>query len=478
MSEKYILGVDSGTQSTKVHLFNKKGEVVLSAKEPLRPMMARKPGYVEHPDDDLWDSIKAACKKLMSQYSEDPKNIVGLGLCTIRCCRVFMKEDGTLAAPIMSWMDVRSYEKFENSPEIAYTCPTSGYITHRLTGKFVDTAANAFQWQFPIDIDTWEWSEDEEYFNSFAIPREKLLDLQMPGTILGTVTAKAAAETGLPEGLPVVGTANDKAVEALGAGLIYDNISLISLGTYIASMVVGEKNVKDPEGFWVNLASMPNRYLYESTGIRRGMWHISWFRDLMGEDFAKRAKEEGTIAETLLEKEAVNVPAGSEGLLTIPDWLAPADQLYRKGVMIGFDERHGRGHMYRSIIEGIAFMLKNEYDKMINALEIRPEKIVISGGGSNSDMIMQIFADMYGATTIRSEMNDAAALGSAICAAVAAGVYDNYEDAVANMVRSAKEFTPNPENTKIYDEINTEIFQKLPSLMEPALKIMEGVFQK
>lgn len=123
-------------------------------------------------------------------------------------------------------------------------------------------------------------------------------------------------------------------------------------------------------------------------------------------------------------------------------------------------------------------MLKNEYDKMINALEIRPEKIVISGGGSNSDMIMQIFADMYGATTIRSEMNDAAALGSAICAAVAAGVYDNYEDAVANMVRSAKEFTPNPENTKIYDEINTEIFQKLPSLMEPALKIMEGVFQK
>lgn len=459
MAEKYLIGVDNGTQSTKVYIFNSKGEVVESATQPLKPMMARKPGYVEHPDDDLWDSIKATCKELMAKFEGDPKDIVSLGLCTIRCCRVFMKEDGTLAAPVMSWMDVRSYEKFEDSPEIAYTCPTTGYITHRLTGNLVDTAANAFQWQFPLDDDTWDWSTDEEHFNSFGIPREKLLDLQLPGSVLGTVTAEAAEETGLPEGLPVVATANDKAVEALGAGLLYENTGLISLGTYIASMVTGSKNVKDPEGFWVNLASMPHRYLYESTGIRRGMWHVSWFRDLMGEDFAKRAEEMGMIPETLLEQEAKDIPAGSDGLMTIPDWLAPADELHRKGIMIGFDERHGRGHMYRSIIEGIAFSLKTEYDAMINSLGIRPEKIVISGGGSNSDMIMQIFADMYGATTVRNEMNGAAALGAAINAAVSAGVHKDYDEAVANMVRVDKEFKPNMENNAIYEKIHAEIQQ-------------------
>lgn len=478
MSEKYIIGVDNGTQSTKVYIFNPKGEVVVSAAQPLRPMQAKKPGWAEHPDDDLWDSIKATCKDLMSKFQGDPKDIVGIGLCTIRCCRVFMKESGDLAAPVMSWMDVRSYEKFVDSPEVAYTCPTTGYITHRLTGKRVDTAANAFQWQFPVDTDTWQWSEDDAYFKSFQIPRKKLFDLQMPGTILGTVTAGAAKETGLPQGIPVVATANDKAVEALGAGLLYEDTSLISLGTYIAAMVTGKENTKDPQNFWVNLASMPNRYLYESSGIRRGMWHISWFREIMGEDYARRAKAEGLIPEQLLEQEAANISPGSDGLLTIPDWLAPADQLYRKGVMIGFDERHGRGHMYRSIIEGIAFNLKAEYDKMIGELGIRPSKIVVSGGGSNSDMTMQIYADMYGATTVRNEMNGAAALGAAICAAVATGLYSNYEDAVGHMVRTAKEFTPNEENHRIYSKIQKEIYQSLPSMLEPTLRKMHDVFPK
>lgn len=478
MEEKYIIGVDNGTQSTKVYIFNPKGEIVASASQPLRPMMARKLGYVEHPDDDLWDSIKATCKELMSKFEGDPGKIVGLGLCTIRCCRVFMKADGNLAAPVMSWMDVRSYEKYEDSPEIAYTSPTTGYVTQRLTGRFVDTAANAFQWQFPLDMDTWEWSADAEYFNSFGIPREKLLELQLPGTILGHVTAEAAEATGLPHGIPVVATANDKAVEALGSGLLYKNVSLISLGTYIASMVTGKENLKNPQNFWVNLASMPYRYLYESNGIRRGMWHVSWIRDLMGEDYAKRAKEQGKIVEQLLEEEAVNVPAGSDGLITIPDWLAPADQLYRKGVMIGFDERHSRGHMYRSIVEGIAFTLKTEYDKMINELGIRPERIIISGGGSNSDMTMQIYADMYGVTTVRNVMNGAAALGAAICAAVATGVYGSYEDAVTGMVRCEQEFHSDPSTSEFYKKIHERIYKKLPGLMEPALKNMHDVFSK
>lgn len=478
MEEKYIIGVDNGSQSTKVYIFNSQGDAIISASRPLRPMVAREPGYVEHPDDDLWDSIKATCKELMSKFEGDPKKIVGLGLCTIRCCRVFMKNNGTLAAPVMSWMDVRSYTKYEDSPKIAYTCPTTGYISHRLTGRFVDTAANAFQWQFPVDTDTWDWSTDDEYFNSFNIPREKLLNLQLPGSILGYITANAAKETGLPEGVPVVATANDKAVEALGSGLLYDNTSMISLGTYIASMVTGKQNVKNPQNFWVNLACMPHRYLYESNGIRRGMWHISWIRDLIGEDYAKRAKLEGKIAEQLLEEDACLVPPGSDGLLTIPDWLAPADQLHRKGVMIGFDERHGRGHMYRSIIEGIAFTLKTEYDKMLDELGIYPKKIIISGGGSNSDMTMQIYADMYGVATVRNKMNGAAALGAAMCAAVATNVYDSFEQAATGMVHGAQEFQPNPANHAFYNNVHKEVFLKLSDLLEPTLKTMYKTFIK
>lgn len=472
MRDKYIIGVDGGTQSTKVIIFNQKGEVVCSASQGLKPLISRKPGYAEHPDDDLWDSLKIVLKKVMKEFKGDVKDILGLGLCSIRCCRVFMKSDGTLAEPVMNWMDIRAYQKYEDDPNISYTCPPTGYLTYRLTGEFKDTAANAFQWQFPIDLDTWQWSEDEEYFKSFNIPREKLLELQMPGTILGYVTEDAAKETGLPVGIPVVATANDKAVEALGSGLIEPNVGLISLGTYIASMVCGSKNETSPSNYWTNLSCIPNKYLYESNGIRRGMWLISWYKSIIGEEYAAKAKSEGYSVEDYLAKEAVKVPAGSDGLLTIPDWLAPANQLYRKGVIMGFDERHTRGHIYRSLLEGIAMTLKNNYDAMIDELKIKPEKIIISGGGSNSDLYMQIFADMYGVKTVRNVINGAASLGAAICVAVATNLYDSFEEAVKNMVKQKDEFIPNEENHKIYNKINSGVYKDLPKLLESTLKTM------
>lgn len=381
-----------------------------------------------------------------------------------------MKSDGTLAEPVMSWMDTRAYETYEDDPEISYTCPTSGYLTHRLTGEFKDTAANAYQGQFPVDMDTWKWSEEAQYFEGFKINREKLVEIQLPGTILGYVTEKASKETGLPVGLPVVATANDKAVEALGSGLIEPNVGLVSLGTYITSMVCGNKNEVDTTHFFTNLSCIPHRYLYESGGIRRGMWLISWYKSIIGEEYAEMAKLKGFTVEDLLAKEAECVPAGSDGLLTIPDWLAPASQLYRKGVILGFDERHGRGHIYRSLLEGIALTLKNSYDAMNDELGIKPEKIIVSGGGSNSDLYMQIFADMYGVKTVRNQINSSAALGSAMCVAVATGLYSDFYEAVNCMVKLKDEFYPNSKNQAIYDQINTQAYRELPELLEGTLK--------
>lgn len=477
MNDKYLIGIDSGSQSTKVNIFNQHGEIVCSASEGLQPMMSRSPGYVEHPEDDLWDSLKTVLKKVMNEFKGNVEDIMGLGLCSIRCCRVFMKSDGTLADPVMSWMDVRAYETYEDAPEISYTAPTSGYLTHRLTGEFKDTAANAYQGQFPVDMDTWRWSENADRFEEFKIPREKLVEIQMPGTILGYVTAKAAEETGLPAGLPVVATANDKAVEALGSGLIEPGVGLVSLGTYITSMVCGNKNETDSTHFFTNLSCMPHNYLYESGGIRRGMWLISWYKDIIGEEYANKAKAMGFSVEDFLAKEAETVPAGSDGLLTIPDWLAPASQLYRKGVILGFDERHTRGHIYRSLLEGIALTLKNSYDAMNDELGIKPEKVIVSGGGSNSDLYMQIFADMYGVKTIRNQINGAAALGSAICAAVATGMYPSFGEAVRNMVKQKDEFIPNETNHKIYSHINSQAYRDLPGLLEDTLKTIYNAME-
>jgi len=470
MGEKYIIGVDNGSQSTKVMIFNLNGEPVVNVSEPLRPMVYRMPGYVEHPDDDLWDSIKTVLKRAMAEFRGDHSDIAGLGLCTIRCCRVFMKKDGTLADPVMSWMDTRAYKTFEDRDDIAYTCPSTGYITHRLTGELRDTAANAFQWQFPIDMDTWQWSDDEDFFSSYRIPRGKLLSIQMPGTLLGYVTKEAAAATGVPEGTAVVGTASDKAVEALGSGLVGPGTALISLGTYIASMVHAVENRPATDTYYTNFSCIPNEYLYESGGIRRGMSHVTWLKNLLGEEFRSKAESEGFCVEDYLARDAARIPPGSDGLLTIPDWLAPADQLYRKGVMIGFQELHTKAHIFRSILEGIAMTLKNHYEAMIAELGIKPEKIIVSGGGSNSDLFMQIFADMYGVPTMRNHINGAVALGSAICVAASTGLYGSFREAAGNMVKKRDEFLPNTDNFEAYRRINDGVYRDLAPLLEAALK--------
>jgi sugar (pentulose or hexulose) kinase len=469
MRDVWFIGVDSGTQSTKVSLINQRGEILLSATEPLRPMLVRRPGWVEHPDDDLWDSTRAALRRLMASFTGDVADIRGIGLCAIRCCRVFMHRDGSLAAPVMSWMDVRAYAPFEDDPGIGWTGSTSGYLTFRLTGGLRDTIANSYQGQFPVDMQTWTWSEDPDVLSAFRIPRAKLLDMGLPGEILGRVSATAAAETGLPEGLPVVATANDKAVEALGSGLIEPGVALLSLGTYITSMVSGDRNLPDTDSFFTNLSCIPFRYLYESTGIRGGMWHISWFKGIIGEELERSARETDRLVEDVLEAEAARVPAGSDGLLTVPDWLAPATQPHRKGVMIGFDQRHTRGHMYRSIMEAIAMRMKNNLDGMSRDIGSVPDKLIVCGGGSNSRLFMQIVADVFGIRTVRNRINGAAALGAAICVAVAAGTYGDFAEAVGAMVHQQDEYTPDPENHRVYTAINEGVYRDLATMLEGTL---------
>lgn len=475
MSEKYIIGIDEGSQSAKIMIFDLHGNVVCQGKEPLRAYNLPEPGIVEHPDDDWWTAICEASKKCMAKFTGDPSDIIGIGLCTIRYCRAYLKADGTLAQPALSWMDVRVAEPYSHTnPDIAYVVASSGYITHRLTGERKDSVAN-YEGMWPIDIDNWQWSQDEEAYTRTGMPRKMLFDLVMPGDVLGQVTAEAAVVTGLPQGLPVVATSNDKAVEGLGTGCMGDTTACISLGTYTAAMMEGKENLKDTKAVWPKFSSVPNKYLYDSNGIRRGMWMISWFREILGEGYGKVAAEQGVAAEALMDAEAEQVPVGSDGLLTVLDWLAPVDAQYKKGIMIGFDGRHTRGHMFRSILEAIAMTMKRHVDDMTEELDVVLDKVIITGGGSNSDVFMQIFADVFGIPAVRNAVTGAAGLGSAICVAVATGVYQNFDEAVSQMVKVEKEFKPNQENTNLYAQIN-EVHKEITNHTDPILQKTHQIF--
>ena len=281
MTDSYLIGVDCGTQSAKVVLYDAAGNAVARGQRALRPMSRPRHGVAIHPDDDLWESIGAASRDAMAAFTGDVSAIKGVGLCPIRCCKAFLKADGSLVEPVISWMDDRAYQPYvPDDPEVVYATTSSGYLAHRFTGEFRDTAANNILLQWPIDTDSWRWSDDPALYEQFRVTRDMLLELQMPGDVIGRLTPDAAAATGMPAGIPVVATANDKAVEMLGAGSLGETTLLVSLGTYIAAMVHGRENHKNPTNFWTNFACMPNRYLYESNGVRRGMWTLTWFLDL------------------------------------------------------------------------------------------------------------------------------------------------------------------------------------------------------
>lgn len=475
MNKKYLMGIDEGSQSAKITIFDIEGNIVCEGKAPLRPYNLPKPGYVEHPDDDWWDAICKASKNCMAKFEGDPKDIVGIGLCTIRCCRAYLKEDGSLAQPALSWMDIRLSQPYTHeNPDVKYIVASSGYITHRLTGEKKDTIAN-YEYGWPVDVDNWKWSDNPEAYKATGMPKEMLFDLVMPGDILGYVTEEAAKATGLPAGVPVVATSNDKAVEGLVTGCMGDSTVCISLGTYTSAMMEGKENLKGTSYAWPKFSCMPNKYLYDSNGIRRGMWTVSWYRDILGEGYAKLAEEKGMSPEEALGLEAEKVSVGSDGLMTVLNWLANVDARYQKGIMIGFDGRHTRGHIYRSILEAVAMTMKGHVSDMCNEVGTTIEKLIITGGGSNSDLFMQIFADVFNIPVVRNEVNGAAGLGSAICAAVAANVYDSFESAVEHMVRIKDTFTPIAENAEIYSKM-IPVYSEITKYTDPILKKSYEIF--
>ena len=473
-SKKFLVGIDGGSQSTKVTMFDLNGNPVCQGRASLRPCISVKTGYSEHPDDDLWDAFLAACREMMQQFTGRPEDILGIGLCTIRSCRVFLREDGSLAQPVMSWLDSRAFGPIDAGDAVKYVTTTTGYFTYRLTGNFRDTAANNTEGQWPIDPYVWDWSDDPQKYIRFHISRSMLLPLELPGSILGLLTPQAAQQTGFPMGIPVVATANDKAVEALGAGLTVGDKGLISLGTYITSMIGGTEYLDGNDKFFCNFASIPNQYLYESNGIWRGMWTISWLMDLLKpSNQTDNDIEGGILPEDILNQEAAAIPPGSEGLMTVMEWLSP--EPHKKGMMIGFDVRHTRAHIYRSMAEGIAMTMLNHFNAMCRAANALPKALIISGGGANSDLFMQIFADVFGMPAARNSITSSAGLGAAICAAVAVGVYSSFQEAAANMVHARDTFQPNLENHAFYKTLNQEVYAKLSLQMDPLLLRLQAL---
>ncbi len=458
-----LLGIDLGTQSAKVAVHTADGRVVAEGRRALRPTASPRPGVVEHPDDDLGDALAEACRAALADLDARGgrrEDLVAAGLCGIRSTRALLRADGALAAPLISWMDERCsrpHDPAQAPPGTAVVTASSGYLTHLLTGRFADSAA-AYPGQWPLDLERRAWHADDAVVAAAGLRRDQLVELVDAGTVLGRVTGAAAARCGLPADLPVVATGNDKAVEALGCGLTTPGDALLSLGTYVAAMVVGDAplDAGDPDvaagAAWTNLAAVPGRYLHESRGVRRGMWTVSWLRDLVGPALLPGAGPEEL--EHALGEAAARVPVGAGGLLTVTDWLPRPDEPHRRGAFVGLDGRHGAAHLYRSLLEGTALTMADHLAGLLRATDREVAALVVSGGGARSSVMRRAVAASTG-LPVRAvaDAGSPAARGAAVCAAVGVGVHGSFDDAVAAMVHPGALERPDPADVAAYADL-------------------------
>lgn len=498
---KTILTVDCGTQSLRTMLFDLKGNILAATRIPYKPHTSPQPAWAEQDVKVYWNALKEGLAGLKEKEPIHFKNIAGMGISSMRATTVLVDKDGKVLRPAIVWLDNRTargpyhpnrlirtafhaagvYDSIvtvqsnckinwfrENEPEIWEKTWKmfflSGWFIYKLTGKACD-AVSSMVGYIPFVNRKRTWAKKHSIEETLMpLENEKRHDLIESGKIIGTLTDEVSKELGLPQGIPLVACGSDKACETIGAGVTDSSMASLSFGTTATIEVCSKKYFEYKKLFPAYCGILPDTWLSELE-IFRGYWMISWFKEELGKEECKAAESKGIIPEVILDKLLHASPPGGRGLMLQPYWGASIFDRYAKGSIIGFGDVHGRDDLYRAIIEGLAYSLREGLELIEAKGNLRCEKVAASGGASQSDAICRITADILNRPLVRGKTPEASSLGAAIITAAGIGEYASIKDAVKEMVLYEKEFIPNPEHRTLYDGLFS-VYKKI----YPALK--------
>jgi sugar (pentulose or hexulose) kinase len=255
----------------------------------------------------------------------------------------------------------------------------------------------------------------------------------------------------IPEGLPVVVGGGDMQSALIGMGVTDERHASLVLGTTIGLNIPSKKYINDKDIIFLPWPSaIPGEYILE-VGVGSGLLTVSWFVRELAAHEAVLSRETNRSPEDILDDAIRDIPPGSLGLMVQPYWNAPFHRPLARGSILGFSMAHTRAHLYRAILEGMAYEIRSGYEAIHKRTGITLSEIRVSGGGSQSDMLLAILADVFGIPTIRTRVNEAGALGAAICAAAGAGLLPDFRVGIEKMVHVKDRFEPEPENRRTYE---------------------------
>jgi len=504
-SGEYLLAIDCGTQSVRALLFDLYGNLVHKSRTPIEPYFSDRPGWAEQHPHYFWENLCDACQRLWKESNIPPEAIAGAALTTQRSTVVNVDSQGEPLRPAIVWLDQRRTEGLPPvgglwglafrlgglvdtvaylqaeaevnwirtaQPEVWERTHKylflSGYLTYRLVGRFVDSVGCQVGY-VPFDYKRKTWARKWDW-KWQAVPMDKRLlpELIPPTGQLGEITPQAAEATGIPAGTPLIAAAADKACEVVGAGCVTPEIACLSYGTTATVNTTSRRYVEVIPLIPPYPSAVPDAYSLE-VQIYRGYWMVRWFREEFGLREERLAQERGCPPEALFDELVEVVPRGSMGLGLQPYWSpglrSPGPEA--KGAIIGFGDVHTRAHIYRAILEGLAYALREGLERTQKRLGVRATEVRVSGGGSQSDAAMQITANIFNLPASRPHIYETSGLGAAMDAAVGLGMYADFEAAVAEMSRVRDTFEPQPAVRDIYEELYQRVYKQMYRRLRP-----------
>jgi sugar (pentulose or hexulose) kinase len=510
----HFLAIDCGSQSLRALVFDPGGRLIAKSTVPFQPWYSPRPGWAEQHPESYWQALQQACAGVMGQTDVQKERLACVAVTSQRGSVVNIDSAGKVLRPAILWMDQRTVREQKPiggwwgllfklaglSETIRYLQDNaesnwlrihqpdvwkrthkylllSGYLNYKLTGRYVDSTACQVGY-LPFDYKRQNWAPARDWkWDALGIRPEMLPDLRAAGDELGRITRAAAEATGIPEGLPVIAAAADKACEVIGCGGVDPEVGCLSYGTAATFNITTRKYV-EAIPFLPPYPAAVRGYYNPEIQIFRGYWMVQWFKNQFAADLAAGAAVRDVEAEQLLEELIRDIPPGSEGLVVQPYW-APGLKLpgpEARGTITGFTDRHTRAHVYRAILEGLAFALREGKERIERRGGFNVAGLRVSGGGSQSDTAMQLTADIFGLPAARPHTFETSGLGTAIIQSVGMGIHPDCKTAVREMSHTERIFEPNDSHHRLYNELYRTVYRPLYARLRPLFRHLRRLF--
>ncbi len=480
MTADLVIGIDCSTTASKAVVWDRAGRAIAVGRRGYGLNHVRS-GWVEQHAPDWWTATSGAIAEAVAKI--DASRIAAIAITHQRETFVCLDDANRPIRPAITWMDVRATAEVEafGTPHVheitgkppnptpawykllwlkrhepdtiartAHVVDVAGYLVEKLTGEWATSWACAD----PLGlVDLRRFDYDDGLLEQAGLSRAKVSRLLPPGGVAGQLRGAVAADLGLMPGLPVVVGAGDGQSAGLGCNVTRPGRAYLNLGTGTVSGVFAE-TYSHARAYRTMGGPVPGTYILE-TFIGGGTQNIVWFVEQLGLPASVAGKTQKP-PEQLLEEAAAAVPQGAGGLLCLPYWtgaMTPYWDGHARGAFVGLSGLHGKAHMYRAVLEGIALEQRLLTSGVEAATGQPVDDILMLGGGSRSPLWCQIIADVLGRSVKLVREQESTALGAGIHAAAATGLHADLRAAADAMTGIDRSYDPDEASHARYSGI-------------------------